>query len=190
MCERQEKQREAAVKSEAAVLMQQYPKEAFDNELFGPAKGEMWNEDVGMAWARSSFSIVSTNPKVYGAVKENSEPDASYLEFVQSTTRRQVVLAGYRLGRLLAENMPTSSRDAGVIEVEEEEEEERARAGAAEVAVILLVLPAVALIGAIFWLVIQLRNLGWSPSTSQACCTKERAGARFRCRQRQRERFH
>merc|ERR1711871_759596 len=119
-----------------------------------------------MVWARLSFDVVSSDPRVYGAVKENSEPDSSYIEFVQTTTRRRVVLAGYRLGRLLAENMPRAPRDAGMIGREKEEE---ARANAAEMAVIILSLLAVSLTGIIFWLVIQLK---WFRSIRQACCER------------------
>ena len=174
VCEKQEKQREAAVNTEAAALMKQFPKEAFENESFGPDVGGSWNEDILMGWARSSFDMVSGDARVYGAVTEHTKPDADYIAFVQATTRRRVVLGGYRLGRLLAENMPQSRTDVDEIENEKKEE---ARASAAEVAVVFLVLFAVALVGVVVWLVTQLRERGWSPSFAPLMCCKRSSGA-------------
>ena len=148
--------------------MREFPKDAFENEWFGPDAEGSWNEDLLMGWARSSFDVVSTDPRVYGAVTEHAEPDSDYISFVQATTRRRVVLGGYRLGRLLSENMPQSEGD-------KDEKKEEARASAAEVAAVLLALLAFTLVIIVAWLVVQLRKFGWSLSCKPLSACWERS---------------
>ena len=159
-CEKQESEREAAVISEAASLIEEFPRESFANETFGPGPEDAWGKDILMSWARSSYAVVSSNPRVYGDVTENAEPSEDYVKFVKATTRRRVVLGGYRLGRFLSENMPQSDSDAKQIEKEEQED---AAIVAADTVIILLSLLCAVLMACILWLLLKVRKLGWAP---------------------------
>jgi len=109
-CEANEPKRVEAVKQEADALMLEYPKDSFGADELNVDR-TVFDKDVFMKWAASSYNIVKLG-RVYGDVEEHGEPTKSYTEYVQTTTKRRVVLGGLRLAVLLNANLAVSEETA------------------------------------------------------------------------------
>ena len=155
LCKANEKKRVEAVIEEADRLILEYPADSFGTQLIQDRK--VWNENVLMEWAKSSYNIVQEG-KVYGDIEEGSIPSSEYLAYVQKTTRERVALGGYRLAQLLNANLVTSDGSNG----------DGSTNGGLVFGIVLLTLICVGLIGSVVLLLMKIKRMGTNDSTSSS----------------------